>query len=88
MSISQADIDQLRRGVLASLHEHWRFYLIEGNWTARGDQPDVWRRCHGRNGITGTQDRANYFYRNLTLASDNGEGGSVDELTLKKRDAV
>ena len=30
MSISQADIDQLRRGVLASLHEHWRFYLIEG----------------------------------------------------------
>jgi uncharacterized membrane protein HdeD (DUF308 family) len=30
MSISQADTDQLRRGVLASLHEHWRFYLIEG----------------------------------------------------------
>jgi uncharacterized membrane protein HdeD (DUF308 family) len=30
MSISQADIDQLRRAVLASLHEHWVFYLIEG----------------------------------------------------------
>ena len=30
MSISQADVDQLRRVVLASLHEHWRFYLIEG----------------------------------------------------------
>ena len=30
MSISQADIDQLRRGVLASLLEHWKFYLIEG----------------------------------------------------------
>ena len=30
MSISQADVDRLRRAVLASLHEHWRFYLIEG----------------------------------------------------------
>ena len=30
MSISQADIDQLRRAVLTSLHEHWVFYLIEG----------------------------------------------------------
>ena len=30
MSISQADINRLRRAVLASLHEHWRFYLIEG----------------------------------------------------------
>jgi len=30
MSIAQADIDQLRRAVLASLHEHWVFYLIEG----------------------------------------------------------
>ena len=30
MSISQADVDQLRRAVLASLHEHWVFYLIEG----------------------------------------------------------
>ena len=30
MSISQADVDRLRRVVLASLHEHWRFYLIEG----------------------------------------------------------
>ena len=30
MSISQADVDRLRHVVLASLHEHWRFYLIEG----------------------------------------------------------
>jgi uncharacterized membrane protein HdeD (DUF308 family) len=30
MSISQADVDRLQRAVLASLHEHWRFYLIEG----------------------------------------------------------
>jgi uncharacterized membrane protein HdeD (DUF308 family) len=30
MSISPAEIDRLRRAVLASLHEHWRFYLIEG----------------------------------------------------------
>ena len=30
MSISQADVDRLRRVVLASLHEHWVFYLIEG----------------------------------------------------------
>ena len=30
MSISPAEIDRLRRVALASLHEHWRFYLIEG----------------------------------------------------------
>ena len=30
MSISQRDIDQLQRTVVASLHQHWRFYLIEG----------------------------------------------------------
>ena len=30
MSISQRDIDQLQRAVLASLREHWKFYLIEG----------------------------------------------------------
>jgi len=30
MSISQRDIDQLQRAVVASLHEHWKFYLIEG----------------------------------------------------------
>ncbi len=30
MSITQADVDQLRRAVLASLHEHWVFYLVEG----------------------------------------------------------
>ena len=30
MSISQADVNQLRRAVLGSLHEHWVFYLIEG----------------------------------------------------------
>ena len=30
MSISQRDINQLQRAVLASLHEHWKFYLIEG----------------------------------------------------------
>src|ERR1700730_15001646 len=30
MSISQADVDRLRRVALASLREHWRFYLIEG----------------------------------------------------------
>jgi uncharacterized membrane protein HdeD (DUF308 family) len=28
--MSQADVDRLRHDVLASLHEHWRFYLIEG----------------------------------------------------------
>ncbi len=30
MSLSQADIDQLRRAVLTSLRDHWQFYLIEG----------------------------------------------------------
>jgi len=30
MSISQRDIDQLQRAAVASLHEHWKFYLIEG----------------------------------------------------------
>jgi uncharacterized membrane protein HdeD (DUF308 family) len=30
MSISRAEVDRIRRAVLASLHEHWRFYLIEG----------------------------------------------------------
>ena len=30
MSLSQSDVDRLRRAVLTSLHEHWRFYLIEG----------------------------------------------------------
>ena len=30
MSISPAEVDRLRRAVLASLHEHWQFYLIEG----------------------------------------------------------
>ena len=30
MGLSQSDVDRLRRAVLASLHEHWRFYLIEG----------------------------------------------------------
>ena len=30
MSISQRDIDQLHCAVVASLHEHWKFYLIEG----------------------------------------------------------
>jgi uncharacterized membrane protein HdeD (DUF308 family) len=30
MSLSEADVDRLRRAVLASLHEHWRFYPIEG----------------------------------------------------------
>jgi uncharacterized membrane protein HdeD (DUF308 family) len=30
MSVSQTDIDQLQRAVLASLREHWKFYLIEG----------------------------------------------------------
>jgi uncharacterized membrane protein HdeD (DUF308 family) len=30
MSISPAEVDRLRRAVLASLHEHWVFYLIEG----------------------------------------------------------
>ena len=30
MGLSQSDVDRLRHDVLASLHEHWRFYLIEG----------------------------------------------------------
>ena len=30
MSLSQGDIDQLQRAALVSLHEHWKFYLIEG----------------------------------------------------------
>ena len=30
MSMSEADVDRLRRAVLVSLHDHWRFYLIEG----------------------------------------------------------
>ncbi len=30
MGLSQSDVDRLRRAVLTSLHEHWRFYLIEG----------------------------------------------------------
>jgi uncharacterized membrane protein HdeD (DUF308 family) len=28
--MSQADVERVRHAVLASLHEHWRFYLIEG----------------------------------------------------------
>ncbi len=30
MSIFKEDIDQLQRAGLASLHEHWKLYLIEG----------------------------------------------------------
>ena len=30
MGLSQSDVDQVRRAVLASLHAHWVFYLIEG----------------------------------------------------------
>ena len=30
MAVSQTDIDQLHRAALASLREHWKFYLIEG----------------------------------------------------------
>ena len=30
MGLSQSDVDQLRRAILASLREHWVFYLIEG----------------------------------------------------------
>ena len=30
MSVSQTDLDQLQRDVLASLREHWKFYMIEG----------------------------------------------------------
>ena len=30
MSIAPGELDRLRRVALASLHEHWRFYLIEG----------------------------------------------------------
>ena len=58
--------------------------LLYAQQLARRDQSDVWRCCPVRDCFAGTQDRANYLYRNLTLASDSGEGGSVDELTLKK----
>jgi len=30
MSISQSDVDSLRHEVVASLHKHWVFYLVEG----------------------------------------------------------
>ena len=30
MGLSQSDVDELRRDILLSLHEHWIFYLIEG----------------------------------------------------------
>ena len=30
MSVSQTDLDKLQRDVLASLREHWKFYMIEG----------------------------------------------------------
>jgi uncharacterized membrane protein HdeD (DUF308 family) len=30
MSVSQSELDEVRRGVMASLREHWRFYLFEG----------------------------------------------------------
>jgi len=30
MSVTQTDVDQLHRAALASLREHWKFYLIEG----------------------------------------------------------
>ncbi len=30
MGLSQSDVARLRHAVLASLHDHWRFYLIEG----------------------------------------------------------
>ena len=30
MTLSQPDLDQLRRQVRIALHDHWRFYLIEG----------------------------------------------------------
>lgn len=30
MGLSQSDVEQLRGEILASLHEHWVFYLIEG----------------------------------------------------------
>ena len=30
MGLSQSDVDELRRDILLSLHEHWVFYLIEG----------------------------------------------------------
>ena len=30
MSISQSDVDRLRHEVVASLHKHWVFYLVEG----------------------------------------------------------
>jgi uncharacterized membrane protein HdeD (DUF308 family) len=30
MGLSQSDVDRLRHAALASLQEHWKFYLIEG----------------------------------------------------------
>ena len=30
MSVSRSDLDDIHRGVMASLHEHWKFYLAEG----------------------------------------------------------
>ena len=30
MGLTQPDLDQLRRQVRVALHDHWRFYLIEG----------------------------------------------------------
>jgi uncharacterized membrane protein HdeD (DUF308 family) len=30
MSVSRSDLDEIRRGVMASLHEHWKLYLAEG----------------------------------------------------------
>ena len=30
MTISQGDVDRLRHEVVASLHKHWVFYLVEG----------------------------------------------------------
>jgi hypothetical protein len=30
MSISQPDLDRVRSAFMTSLHEHWKFYLIEG----------------------------------------------------------
>jgi uncharacterized membrane protein HdeD (DUF308 family) len=30
MGLTQPDLDQLRRQVRIALHDHWRFYLIEG----------------------------------------------------------
>ncbi len=36
MGLSPSDVDQLRGEILASLHEHWVFYLIEGIILALG----------------------------------------------------